>query len=83
MAAADHDADGISVPATAILSNLDVTHLDKGADHAGAATVETAIPDTLDSAQSSHPVNLADFDTDDDDLIEIKTLAQLTPSAAT
>ena len=74
---ADHDADGISVPAAAILSNLDVTHTDNGADHSGATTVETAIPDTLDSAQAAHKVNLADFDTDDDDLIEITTLAQL------
>ena len=74
----DHDADGISVPTAAVFSNTaSVTHLDSGADHVGAANTGTAVPDDLNSAQSAHPVNTADYDADDDDLIEITTLAQL------
>ena len=74
--AADHDADGISVPTAAVLSNeSQVTHTDSGSDH--QISVQTALPDTLNSAQATHKVNNADYDTDDDDLIEITTLAQL------
>ena len=76
---ADHDADGISVPTAAVFSNTaQVIHLDSGADHQlGAASFPTALPDTLNSAQAAHLVNTADFDADDDDLIEITTPAQL------
>ena len=75
---ADHDADGISVPNAAVFSNTaQVTHLDSGADHVGASNTGTAVPDTLNSAQATHLVNTADFDADDDDLIEITTPAQL------
>ena len=74
---ADHDADGISVPTAAVFSNVNqVIHSDPG-DHQLGGNFPTAVPDTLNSAQAAHLVNTADFDADDDDLIEITTPAQL------
>ena len=70
---ADHDADGISVPTTSTILN-NVTHVDSGTDH---TAINRALPDNLDAAQAAHKVNTADYDADDDDLIEITTLAQL------
>ena len=74
----DRDTDGIAL-ATAAPSTVagTFTHQDGGVDD---TTIDlTTLPTTLNAAQANHRVNVntVDYDTDNDGLIEISSLAQL------
>ncbi len=67
--AADLDTDGITVATNALFG----TYL-HGSSEPG---LDRTIPNTLATAQAAHKVNVIDYDTDNDNLIDITTLAQL------
>ena len=71
--AEDNDQDGITVATNALSGTLRHFH-GTGSYH----TTNTTLPNTLAMAQSNHRVNFGtDHDDDDDNLIEVTTLAQL------
>ena len=71
--AADNDQDGITVATNALSGTLQHWHAG-GSLH----STNTTLPNNLATAQSNHRVNFGtDYDDDDDNLIEVTTLAQL------
>ena len=76
--AGDLDSDGISVAANALSGTWNITpaRLCATSDGPPHSHPSPALPNTLASAQAGHKV-IVDYDTDDDNLIDITTLAQL------
>ena len=69
----DVDADGITVATNALSGTF--RHQDGGGT---ASAINRTLPSTLATAQTAHKVKgTVDYDTDDDNLIDITTLAQL------
>ncbi len=76
--AGDLDSDGISVATNALSGTWNITPASLCATSDGPphSHPSPALPNTLASAQAGHKV-IVDYDTDDDNLIDITTLAQL------
>ena len=71
--AGDQDTDGITVATNALSGTF--RHQDGGSS---SSALNRTLPNTLSTAQAAHKVNVpVDYDTDDDNLIDITTLAQL------
>ena len=70
--AGDADTDGITVATNALSGTF--RHQDGGGI---SSATNLTLPNTLATAQAAHKVNVIDYDTDDDNLIDVTTLAQL------
>ena len=72
--ASDSDQDGITVAANALSGTMKHRHGDTLQDY---LNLHSTANNTLTTAQSNHLVNSNDYDDDNDNLIDIRSLAQL------
>ena len=68
----DTDTDGITVATNALVGAY--FHQHSGSN---SPLINLTLPNTLATAQAAHKVNVIDYDDDDDNLIDVTTLAQL------